>query len=284
MHHSLGNVIEIMQFALLSINLFKMIRFLQLRSFVRLALIPCFVLVFSFLTTTSYAAFVPAKKQVVAEKSINPQNQQDAYEALAAMSNKEIEKLTGKKLTFKEKAGLFLVRHQWKIKSIKPVVKTKHWEDKCFSMYLKNGDVVEVKIIQIGTDDIKYKRCNKPDDPEMVISKADVFSIKDSNGDSVYSSKDENWKRGGSASDGRTDRLALASGITGIGAITLGLIYFPLGLAAGLAAGIMGIISLSRFRKNSRLRGEGWAITGVVAGSLWLLLTALVIIAIASIW
>lgn len=258
--------------------------FLRLRSTVRLALIPCFVFVFSILTATSYAAFVPAEKQFVAEKTVSPQNQQDAYAALAAMSNKEIEKLTGKKLTFKEKAGLFLLRHQWKRKAEKPVVAQEHWEDKCFSMYLKNGEVVEVKIILIGTEEIKYKRCNKIDDPEMVISKEDVFSIKDSNGESIYSSKDENWKRGGSASDGRTDRLALASGITGIGAVTLGLIYFPLGLAAGLAAGIMGIISLSRFRKNSRLRGEGWAITGVVAGSLWLLLTTLVIIAIASFW
>ncbi len=83
---------------------------------------------------------------------------------------------------------------------------------------------------------------------------------------------------------GRTDGLALAAGISGIVALTLGLVFWPLGLAAGIAAGVMGIISLGRFRDNPDLRGQGWAITGIIASGLWIVLLLLGLFALALLW
>ncbi len=243
-----------------------------------------FLLSLTFVTPTTFAAFVPATEPALSQKVLNPGNDEAFLYVLNTMSNKDIEKLTGKKLTIKEKAGLFILRRKAIKNGRLHAQNMADWEDKCFSMYLKNGDVIEVKLIQISTSEIKYKRCNKPDDPEIIIAKTDVFTIKDSNGEAIYSSKDESWKNGNVAADGVTDKLALASGITGIAAVTLGLLIWPVGLAAAIAAGVMGIIALNRFKKNPKLRGEGWAITGIVAGGLWILFALLVLIAYASGW
>lgn len=240
-------------------------------------LVPALVLGLLVLAPKAHAAFVPGDKQAGSKAAINSQNIRKSYSFLAGFTNKEIEQLAGRKLTFREKLGLNMLRRQNRVKAT-------DWSDKCFTMYLKNGDVVEVKLLQITGTEIKYQRCNKPDDPEIVISKEEVFSIKDSSGEAIYSSKNETWKKDYAAADGGTDRLALAAGLTGIFALTFGILFWPVGLAAGLAAGIMGIVSLSRFKTNRKLRGEGWAITGIVAGGLWVFFGILVLIAIASGW
>jgi hypothetical protein len=231
----------------------------------------------------AYAAFVPVSEKKAAQKEVSPENIQDVQYRLAQMSNKEIENLTGKKLTLKEKLGLFLLRKQTKKESYGKIKLPDNWVDDCFTMYLKNGDVLEVKIIQIGTTEIKYQRCNKPGDPEILIAKSDVFNIKDSGGDVIFSSRDESWKRSQGSRSGGTESLALAAGITGIGSLTLGLLVWPIGLAAGIAAGIMGIVSMRRLNRNRNIRGEGWAITGITAGGLWLFIGLLVLIIVASI-
>jgi hypothetical protein len=237
-----------------------------------------------FFAQKSQAAFVPENKQGKSLNQANPGNIQETYSFLTGLSNREIEKLSGKKLTLREKAGLNLLRRQNKGKAAGQLTMPAEWSDKCFTMYLKNGDVLEVKLIQITPNEIKYQRCNKPDDPEIVIVKEDVFSIKDSNGEAIYSSKDEKWKTGNAVADGATDKLALASGITGIAALTLGLLFWPVGLVAGIAAGIMGIMSMSRFRTNRKLRGEGWAIVGITAGGLWVFIGILILILLAAGW
>lgn len=240
-------------------------------------LVPAIVLALVFLAPDAHAAFVPEGKQGSSKKTFGSAARLETYSFIAGFTNKEIEILAGRKLTIREKLGLNMLRRQNKAN----VAGT---GDKCFTMYLKNGDVLEVNLIQISTNEIKYKRCNKPDDPEIVISKEDVFSIKDGSGEAIYSSKNETWKKDYAAVDGGTDRLALAAGITGIFAVTFGILFWPAGLAAGLAAGIMGIVSLSRFKTNQKLRGEGWAITGIVAGGLWVFFGILVLIALASGW
>jgi hypothetical protein len=236
------------------------------------------------LCSNVYGAFVPSAPKGTFPKTASVYNPEHPYNILAGLSNNEIEVLTGKRLTLREKAGLYFLRRKAGKGVSGNLQKPAGSEDKCFTMYLKNGDVLEVKLIQITPDEIKYKRCNKPDDPEIVIAKADVFSIKDSNGDAIYSSKNESWKNGYEVADGATDKLALASGITGIAALTFGLLFWPAGLAAGIAAGIMGIMSMKRFNTNRKLRGEGWAIVGITAGGLWVFFGILVLIAYAAGW
>jgi hypothetical protein len=256
-------------------------RKLHIQNFKSSLLAAAFVFGLVFFAPNTYAAYVPAIEKASTGNALNAD---DVYQSLAVMRNREIEVLAGRKLTIREKAGLYLLRRQIRKKGAGITQNRAAWEDKCFTMYLKNGDIIEVKLIQISTTEIKYQRCKKPDDPEIVIAKADVFSIKDSNGEAIYSTKDDSWKKGYASAEGETDRLALASGITGLAAVTFGLLFWPLGLAAGIAAGVMGIVSLSRFKKNRNLRGEGWAITGIVAGGLWLFFGVLIMIALASGW
>lgn len=47
----------------------------------------------------------------------------------------------------------------------------------CFKIVLKNGDIIEVDISQIILIEVKYRRCGKLDDLEIVFSKGDVLSI-----------------------------------------------------------------------------------------------------------
>jgi len=48
---------------------------------------------------------------------------------------------------------------------------------------LKSGDELSVKITEIGTDDLKYKKADFLDGPNYVLSNTDIFMIKFSNGD-----------------------------------------------------------------------------------------------------
>lgn len=52
----------------------------------------------------------------------------------------------------------------------------------CDILVLKNGDEVNVKVLEISPIEIKYKKCNMPEGPLYVVKKSDVFMIKYANG------------------------------------------------------------------------------------------------------
>jgi hypothetical protein len=178
------------------------------------------IFVFVLCIPNGYGAKVPAEKNETSKQEVSAESMQEAYLKLTSMSNKEIESLIGKKLTIKEKLGLYLFRKEIKKSNKRNAKWVASFNDECFTMYLKNGDILEVKLIQITPTEIKYQRCNKPGDPEIVIAKSDVFSIKDKSGDLIYSSKDDSWKSGNGNLSPGTNSLALASGIVGIGSVT----------------------------------------------------------------
>src|SRR5258705_9359652 len=49
-------------------------------------------------------------------------------------------------------------------------------------IYRKNGKIVEAKIIEIGTDEIKYKELNNPDGPVYVLETDRISKIVYENG------------------------------------------------------------------------------------------------------
>jgi hypothetical protein len=234
------------------------------------------------LSLQGYGAFVPATPSPAHEKQ--ERIQKNMWLQLALMRTEDMEAALGKKLSFREKIALLHLRKKSQKQFNQYIASAETLDDDCFTMYLKNGEVLEVKLIQINQKEIKYQRCNKPGDPEIIISKSEVFSIKDKSGELIYSLKNESWKKDAPMDTQRIESLSLASGIVGIGSVTLGLLYGPLGLAAGITAFILGLISLKRYRSSKEARGEGWAITGVVTGGLWLLFTFLVLVALAALW
>lgn len=241
-----------------------------------------FVVACIVLSMQSYGAFVPATPSPAQEKQ--ELTLKNTWLQLALLRTEDMEAALGKKLSFREKIALQVLRKKSRKKFNSYMANNPSSSDECFTMYLKNGDVLEVKLLQITQNEIKYQRCNKPGDPEIIISKSDVFSIKDKAGELIYSLKNESWKKDAPLDTRRIESLSLTSGIVGIGSVTLGLLFGPLGLAAGITAFILGLVSLKRYKNNKEARGQGWAITGVVTGGLWLLFTLLVLVALAAYW
>lgn len=150
----------------------------------------------------------------------------------------------------------------------------------CDQIVLRNGDVIEAKVKEVGVTEIKYKKCDRQDGPDYTISKRDVLSIKYSNGEverfnSVSTPSPSNSSSGSGnrtaydsptnpANDGpRTDPFAIVAIATGGLAILTGYGAFLLGAAAI----VFGALSLSRIRKEpGRFKGKGLAIGGMVAG------------------
>lgn len=56
---------------------------------------------------------------------------------------------------------------------------------------LRNGDEIKVKVIEVGDELIKYKRCDNLEGPLFTVSKAKVFSLRYANGTKDLFSKEE---------------------------------------------------------------------------------------------
>lgn len=148
----------------------------------------------------------------------------------------------------------------------------------CDQIVLRNGDVVEAKVKEVGVNEVRYKKCDRQDGPDYTISKRDILSIKYSNGEVERfnaTGTAPNSSSGGNRpqsynsptnpqGDGpRTDPFAIVAISAGGLAILTGLGAFLLGAGAV----VFGALSLSRIRKEpGRFKGRGLAVAGMVAG------------------
>lgn len=162
----------------------------------------------------------------------------------------------------------------------------------CDQIVLRNGDVVDAKIKEVGVNEIRYKKCDRQDGPDYTISKRDVLSIKYSNGEverfNTASTQSNNNSSSGNRrsydsptnrqNDGpRTDPFAIVSLATGAVALVGG--YGGLLLVA--AAIVFGAISLTRIKREpDRFKGRGLALAGLIAG---VVVGGLIILVLASI-
>lgn len=65
---------------------------------------------------------------------------------------------------------------------------------KCDEILLNNGDEIKVKVLEISPIEIKYKKCDNLEGPQIIIKKSDVFLIKYSNGTKEIINKEGNKK------------------------------------------------------------------------------------------
>lgn len=136
--------------------------------------------------------------------------------------------------------------------------------DECDEIYLKNGNIIKAKIIEIGVSEIKYKNCNNLNGPLISISKSDVFMIIYSDGNKEIFNV-EKTKRNDLKNDDTgnltTDGFATASLVLGILSVLLPIFVF------GILAIVFGGISLNRIDKNpDKYKGKGLAIAGYICG------------------
>lgn len=146
----------------------------------------------------------------------------------------------------------------------------------CDQIVLRNGDVIEAKVKEVGVNEIRYKKCDRPDGPDYTISKRDILSIKYSNGEIERFTAGTSTNSSGSSrpaynspaasapDDGpRTDPFAIVAISAGGLAILTGVGAFLLGAAAV----VFGALSLGRIRREpGRFKGKGLAVGGMIAG------------------
>lgn len=201
--------------------------------------------------------------------------QQMSFTEFMYLSPKEVQERTGKKLNFFQKIGLKIVQKKMQ----KALAKQ---GDNCAKIVMKDGDIIEANIIQISPTEVKYKRCGKPNDPELVIYKKDVLSIKTADGEIIYrntnpnpetvnnGNRDTNYgttesNNSSSSNEPKMEGNSLAGMICGIMGLLLGFTY--LGLAAGIVSIILSIIGMKHVNENpKKFKGKGMALAGLICG------------------
>jgi hypothetical protein len=189
------------------------------------------------------------------------------------------------KLSFKERVLLKVLSLKMKYWDGKSLI-SKDLTGDCAKIVLKDGDVIEANIIQITPVEVKYKRCGKPNDPETILYKKDILSIKAADGEIIYRNTGNNASRTAASmpssnNDGPAyDGYSIAALVTGIA----GLLLFNtwIGLAAGICGIVFGYMSLKRINANPEMyKGKNMAraglITGIIACALFTLVLASVI-------
>lgn len=157
----------------------------------------------------------------------------------------------------------------------------------CDQIVLRNGDVIEAKVKEVGVSEVKYKKCDRPDGPDYTINKRDILSIKYSNGEverfsataspsSAPSSSNSRTTYNPGADGPRTDPFAIVSLATGGAAFLLG----GFGLLLVASAIVFGAISLTRIKRQpERFKGRGLALAGMIVG---VVMGGLIILALAA--
>ena len=132
----------------------------------------------------------------------------------------------------------------------------------------KSGEEVKCKLVEIGTKEIKYKRCDNLDGPDIFVSRNKVFMLKYANGTKEVISKqteDRNNITVEESGEPKYDGLAIASLVLGIFG------FIPV---CGILAVIFGAVSLSRIIRNPmKYKGKGFAIAGLFLGVFFLVAT-----------
>lgn len=161
---------------------------------------------------------------------------------------------------------------------------------KCDVILLKNGEEIEAKVTEIGTDEIKYKKCSYQEGPTYSIKKSTVFRVKYSNGSIDLIKYEPEAKQNevqAQNNDNKDEyngpRKLQPGGIVAvllvvIGTILMLLVAWPAGILS-VGAIIAASVSIGKVaRKPKENRGLGIAIVGLVLGILLLIFTLIIAI------
>lgn len=144
----------------------------------------------------------------------------------------------------------------------------------CDIIALKNGEEINVKVLEINESEIKYKKCDNLDGPTFIIPKSTATKIKFSNGTTEVinsinpKAEESDYYRAVTKPEilphsGETiiNRFALASMILAVVSIFIfPLVPLPISF---------GIIALKQIKKSPEAyTGKGMAIFGIVLGGL----------------
>ncbi len=224
----------------------------------------------------------------IAAKAVNTktpriqENREFSVRQFSESSNADLEKMLGKKLSWKERFVYNILKRKLK----KAVQKNpalgalpfgEGFKSPCVRITLHNGEVVEAEIIEIKATRVVYRRCGRPDSPEIDISKDDVDRIEDADGRLLFEDKDEPDQSYSVVDYDQPKKDQMA--VWGFVCAVAGFLFAPLFLV-GL---ILGGISLDRIRRNpDKYRGRGLALAAVIIGGVVILLAIFIIALFAA--
>lgn len=164
-----------------------------------------------------------------------------------------------------------IVKSLWSsIKFPKDMVFRNTLSDSCDNIILNSGDQIRGKVIEIGLEDLKYKRCDNLNGPLIVLPKYYVFMIQYANGEKENFQKPANTNASVAEEKPRKklDVLGLVGFCISIASIPF---WWWLSMLIGIIGGAIGIvfgsISLARILKRPESRkGLGFAITSLIVG------------------
>ena len=131
----------------------------------------------------------------------------------------------------------------------------------CDTVILRKGNSIVVRVLEVGRDQIKYKKCNNPDGPLYSMGISEIYMIKYNNGTRDFFDQSSSDSYGEKAPPVRSEGMSIASFVCGIG----GLIIF--GIPLGILALVFGGIGLNKIRQfPDRFSGKGFAIAGIILG------------------
>jgi len=169
-------------------------------------------------------------------------------------------------------------------------------EDTCDVLVFKDGSEIKGKVLEVGVNEVKYKRCDTPEGPTYISRKSELFMIKYAKGTREVIKSEEAPRQPQLQTPSRTNNtqgykqqrynrqnhpLAISSLVFGVAslviayialeALAIGLItsgfIFLLPFIAALIAVVTGKTALNRIREQPDLyKGKGMAIPGFIMG------------------
>jgi len=157
-------------------------------------------------------------------------------------------------------------------KRIKTELKNNNLLEECDLITLKNGQEIKAQVTEIGTSEIKYKKCDNISGPTYSMKRNEVFMIKYANGSKDFFGNEkpsnQNQNEIVNSDEVKTDELAIASIASGLTGLLLSLFIGGfLGISLAITGIVLGFISKSRIKKSKgKLKGKGLANAGIIGG------------------
>jgi hypothetical protein len=153
----------------------------------------------------------------------------------------------------------------------------------CDKITFLNGNEEEVKLMEIGDDYVKYKRCDNLDGPTFTLSKSKLFMIVYSNGSKEVIDHNEQNPNLNKQSENSTYKWRANEDSNNSGREThpLAIASFAFGLLGfiPLLGAVFGAIAIEKIKNNpEKYRGKDLAVAGFVMSLIWILIIIILIL------
>lgn len=204
-----------------------------------------------------------------------------AKRVIANMSIKEFELRMDKKLNFLEKLSFKKIKRQYT-----KDLRKKNLLDECDIITFKNGEEVKAIVTEVGTSEVKYKKCDNKNGPIYSVKKSEVFMIKYANGskdffgNQVASAQESNNSVDSKEATDKTDGAAIGAFATGLVGLLIGLFASAIiGIIFGLAAIVLANFADDNIKKSKgKSKGKGLAIIGAILGLIVVVASIIVLV------